>query len=91
MLNEPLVEVFSELPRKSSPNFVNCFRQSSKNARKRLYGLRITLGLAILGLEIAKRYSKLEKVERLKVAKKLPSILWKALIPFWGRRRPSQA
>ncbi len=43
VLNDPKFEASSELRRKSSANFVN-LRRSSKNAWKRSYGLRTTLG-----------------------------------------------
>ena len=55
MLNKQKVETSSELPRKSSANFVY-FCKSLKNAQKRSYRLQTTLGqfLVIFGLENAR-------------------------------------
>ena len=54
MLNEPKVQTSSDLPQKSSANLIN-LRKSSKNVRKRSYGLPTTFGQSseIFGLEIA--------------------------------------
>ncbi len=72
MLNDPNVVASSERFRKSSANFIN-LRRSSKNARKRSYGLRTTLGQSseIFGLEIAKVAQNCPKgfVKRKKVAR----------------------
>ena len=66
MLNEPKVETSSDLFWKSSANFVN-LRKSSKNVRKRSYGLRKTLGQSseIFSVEIAQNANSCSKGKKL--------------------------
>ncbi len=84
-LNDLKVEASSELSRKSLANFVN-LRRSSKNARKTFVWSSGNTR-KIVGLEIAKSWSKLQKVarkllEKKKVAQKMKNCL-KAAEHVW--------
>ncbi len=68
MENESKVETSSDVPRKSSANFINL--------QKRSYGLRTTLehSLEIFGLELAQNAASCSKGKKLLKRKKLLEI-----------------